>query len=183
MASPAVDLQVLLSVFFIHYLFFLPVYFTIYQKKHALEGAPDPFPSLTDASTANVRRNGNGKEDFDTESLSAFPSLASPTPTPVAPTKSVWGSPSAPRLKSDMQVDLSNAVKDGKPSGLGEIMKQVMAKYKVKLEASANQKTRQTTFHIKADSQKELEKAKRTLLALLSPVVSVLVISFSYSRV
>jgi len=69
-------------------------------------------------------------------------------------------------------VDLSNASKDGKPASLGEVMKQVMAKYKVKLEASANQKTRQTTFHIKGDTQKELDKAKRTLLALLSPVVS-----------
>jgi hypothetical protein len=50
-------------------------------------------------------------------------------------------------------------------------MKQVMAKYKVKLEASANQKTRQTTFHVRAETQKELDKAKRSLLALLSPVV------------
>lgn len=51
-------------------------------------------------------------------------------------------------------------------------MKQVMAKYKVKLEASGNQKTRQTTFQIKADTQKDLDKAKRSLIALLSPIVS-----------
>ena len=50
-------------------------------------------------------------------------------------------------------------------------MKRVMTQYKVKLEASLNQKTRQTTFYIKSDSQKELDKAKRSLLALLSPVV------------
>jgi predicted KAP-like P-loop ATPase len=68
-------------------------------------------------------------------------------------------------------MDLSNSGKDGKPATLGEVMKQVMAKYKVKLEASANQKTRQTTFHVRAETQKELDKAKRSLLALLSPVV------------
>lgn len=50
-------------------------------------------------------------------------------------------------------------------------MKQVMTKYKVKLDASRNERTRQTTFHVKADTQKELDKAKRSLLALLSPVV------------
>lgn len=68
--------------------------------------------------------------------------------------------------------DLSHAGKDGKSITLGEVMKQVMAKHKVKLEASTNQKTRQTTFQIKSESQKELDKAKRTLLALTSPVVS-----------
>ena len=46
-----------------------------------------------------------------------------------------------------------------------------MSKFKVKLDASGNQKNRQTTFHLKAESQKELEKAKRSLLTLLSPVV------------
>lgn len=69
-------------------------------------------------------------------------------------------------------LDLSSAGKDGKPITLGDIMKQVMVKHKVKLEASTNQKTRQTTFALKSESTKELDKAKRTLLALLSPVVS-----------
>ena len=69
-------------------------------------------------------------------------------------------------------IDLSSAGRDGKPATLGEIMRQVMANHKIKIEASTNQKTRQTTFHLKADSRKELEKAKRSLLASLSPVVS-----------
>ena len=68
-------------------------------------------------------------------------------------------------------IDLSSAGRDGKPTTLGEIMKQVMGKFKVKVEASSNQRTRQTTFHLKADSMKELEKAKRSLVASLSPVV------------
>jgi hypothetical protein len=56
---------------------------------------------------------------------------------------------------------------------LGEVMKTVMTKHnKVKIESSTNQRTRQTTFNVKAESQKELDKAKRSLLAALSPVVS-----------
>ena len=50
-------------------------------------------------------------------------------------------------------------------------MKQVMSQYKVKLEASANFRSRQTTFVRKSESEKELEKAKRALRAHLSPVV------------
>ncbi len=69
-------------------------------------------------------------------------------------------------------IDLSSAGKDGKPTTLGEIMKQVMANHKIKIEASTNQKTRQTTFHLKAESRKELEKGKRSLLASMSQVVS-----------
>lgn len=69
-------------------------------------------------------------------------------------------------------IDLSNAGKDGKTLTIGEVMKGVMAKYKIKIEASTNQKARQTTFHLKADSQKDLLKARRDLLSSLSPMVS-----------
>lgn len=69
-------------------------------------------------------------------------------------------------------IDLSSAGKDGKPATLGEIMKGVMTKHKIKIEASTNQRSRETTFHLKADSQKDLLKARRELLSSLSPVVS-----------
>lgn len=121
---------------------------------------------------------------MDTESEVAFPTLASAVPASSAPSNSAWGSSTGPRIKSAIPkapvftdsftlsaIDLSNSGKDGKPASLGEVIKQVIAKYKVKVEASANQKARQTTFHVKAESQKELDKAKRSLLALLSPVV------------
>jgi len=97
---------------------------------------------------------------------------------PAAP---AWGAPTGPRLTAHVPqvtesftlsaIDLPSAGKDGKPTTLGEIMKQVMANYKIRIEASTNQKSRQTTFHLKADSRKELEKGKRSLLASLSPVV------------
>ena len=120
---------------------------------------------------------------MDTDSETAFPSLA-PSSAPAAPAApSAWGGPRIkPAAKAPVFVDsftlsaldLSNAGKDGKAATLGEVMKIVMAKYKVKIDASANQKARQTTFHVKADSQKELDKAKRSLLALLSPVVCIM---------
>jgi len=120
--------------------------------------------------------------ELDTKSEAAFPSLAPAPPATAVPARSAWSAGS--RIKPSLSkqpvfvdsftlsaIDLSNVGKDGKTATLGEVMKQVMAKYKVKLEASGNQKARQTTFHIKAESQKELDKAKRSLLALLSPVV------------
>ncbi|TFK44402.1 hypothetical protein BDQ12DRAFT_641030 [Crucibulum laeve] len=158
------------------------------QKRHELEGAPDPFPSLSEAIPVKAKAAPRSSAvELDTGSESAFPSLAPSAPA-AAPTNSVWGAAAGPRIKPVVNkqpvfadsftlsaIDLSNAGKDGKSATLGEVMKQVMAKYKVKLEASGNQKVKQTTFHIKAESQKELEKAKRSLLALLSPVITLVI--------
>lgn len=154
------------------------------QRRHELEGAPDPFPSLVEHTPVKPRAaasNGN----VDTESQEAFPSLA-PTAQPGSKfVASAWTANAGPRIKpaaskqpvvSDTfvlsSIDLSTAGRDGKPTSLGEIIKQVQAQYKVRLDASTNQKSRQTTFFLKADSKKEVDKAKRSLLSLLSPVVS-----------
>ena len=120
----------------------------------------------------------------DTQSQEAFPSLAPAAQAGNKPVASAWSAAAGPRIKpvaskqpvvSDTfelsSIDLSTAGKDGKPASLGEIIRQVQAQYKVKLDASTNQKSRQTTFFLKADSKKELDKAKRSLLASLSPVV------------
>ncbi|KAI0675294.1 hypothetical protein C8Q78DRAFT_1075590 [Trametes maxima] len=152
------------------------------QRRHELEGAPDPFPSLVDDTPVKPRaapRNGA----VDTDSQEAFPSLAAqPGTKPAAP---AWGANAGPRIKpqaakqpvfSDSfilsSIDLSTAGKDGKPTSLGEVMRQVMSQYKVKLDASTNRGSHQTTFYLKAESKKELEKAKKGLLALLSPIVT-----------
>ena len=150
------------------------------QRLHQLDGSPDPFPS--EALSAPVSKPQH-LAPLDTESQDAFPSLA---PSPSATTKpvaSAWSATAGPRLATHTAqatesftlsaIDLSSAGKDGKSTTLGEIMKQVMANHKIKIEASTNQKTRQTTFHLKADSKKELEKGKRNLLAALSPVVRI----------
>ena len=155
------------------------------QKRHAeLEGAPDPFPSLVESPVkARPAPASNGTPD--TDSAVAFPSLASSSPASTRAPVSAW---SAPRIKATASkqplfsdslttavVDLSTAGKDGKPTSLGEIMKHIMAQYKVKLDASTNQKLRQTTFFLKAEQQKDLERAKKALLAALSPTVSIVV--------
>ncbi|KAJ7496616.1 hypothetical protein FB451DRAFT_1549703 [Mycena latifolia] len=107
----------------------MPLSAAYLQRRHNLEGASDPFPSLTE-SPDRRRHTPQSFAKLDTDSQSAFPSLASATPSATA-------------------INLS-AGKYGKP----------------------NQKTLQTTSQIKADTQKELEKAKRSLLALLSPVIT-----------
>ncbi|KAF5393250.1 hypothetical protein D9757_000766 [Collybiopsis confluens] len=149
------------------------------QKKHDAEGAPDPFPAFSEDSV-HPRPRPAGQE-LDTDSHQAFPSLAPASTVAKPTTQSAWGASNGPRIKPVIHkqpvftdsfaigtVELTT--KDNKPVTLGEIIKQVMAKYKVKVEASGNQRSRQTTFHMKADSQRELEKAKRLLLALTSPV-------------
>ncbi|KAF9454024.1 hypothetical protein P691DRAFT_755082 [Macrolepiota fuliginosa MF-IS2] len=157
------------------------------QKRHELEGAPDPFPSLGEVTATPVKSKVKQatKMELDTLSESAFPSLAPSASAPTAPVASAWG---GPRIRAAVvkqpvfsdsftlsAIDLSNAGKDGRPATLGEVMKQVTMKYKVKLEASPNQKTRQTTFYLKAESEKDLEKAKRSLVALLSPVITLVI--------
>ncbi|KAH9083451.1 SCP160 protein [Lactarius deliciosus] len=151
-------------------------------RLHQLEGAPDPFPSESLSAPVSKLQN---LAPLNTDSQEAFPSLA-PSPGAAAkPVASAWSASAGPRLAAHTSqatesftlsaIDLSSAGKDGKPTTLGEIMKQVMASHKIRIEASTNQKTRQTTFHLKADSKKELEKGKRSLLAALSPVISVVV--------
>ncbi|KAH9485184.1 Vigilin 1 [Psilocybe cubensis] len=155
------------------------------QRRHELEGAPDPFPSLSQPTPTKPK--APAVVPLDTDSEVAFPTLASASPAnPVA--NSAWGAAAGPRIKANIPrvpvftdtftlsaIDLSNSGKDGKPATLGEVIKQVISKYKVKVEASANQKTRQTTFYVKAESQKELDKAKRSLVALLSPVITLVI--------
>ncbi|TDL26238.1 hypothetical protein BD410DRAFT_813193 [Rickenella mellea] len=165
------------------------------QRRHELEGAPDPFPSLGEETVqakpmrkAASSPSGTTAAPPDTDSEQAFPSLApaAAAPAPRLAAASSWGS-AAPRIQpaavakqsvvsdtfSLTAADLSHAGKDGKPTSLGEIMKQVMVKHKVKIEASTNQRTKQTTFHVKSESAKELDKAKRMLIAQLSPIVTV----------
>lgn len=151
------------------------------QKRHELEGAPDPFPSLESAPAVAPPATSNGHPD--TSSVEAFPSLAPSAPANAVKPVSSWSAAAAPRIKATTSKqtlhsdsftlsvgDLSG--KDGKPTSLGEIMKQVVTQYKIKLEASTNQKSRQTTFFLKSEYLKELDKAKRALVAALSPVVS-----------
>lgn len=149
------------------------------QKRHELEGAPDPFPSLGEMTTVKPKRIVQVPAEADSQA--DFPTLATSTPAAAAaPGKSAWGSDAGPRIKAAVKstpvitdyftvTQAELPPKDGRQSSVGEIMKQVMTKYRVRIEASTNQ-SRQTTFHMKGETQKDLDKAKRHLLAALSPV-------------
>jgi polyribonucleotide nucleotidyltransferase len=143
---------------------------------HDAEGTPDPFPALPEVPVESSSKTAK-QEELDTKSHQAFPSLASSQSKPATAPKTAWGASNGPRInKQPVFTDsftlatVELTTKDNKPVTLSEIIKQVMTKYKVKVEASGNQRSRQTTFHMKAESQRELDKAKRLLLALLSPI-------------
>lgn len=156
------------------------------QKKHELKGAPDPFPSLSDhtgpSPLAPSRSRQSPQEELDTGSHDDFPSL-SPSPTAATQTKpatSAWTT--RPRIKPSgitesftlQDIDLSGAGRDGRPTTLSEVTRGITQKFKVKIEASTNHK-KETTFYLKSESQKELDKARRALVAACSPVVTLIV--------
>jgi len=156
------------------------------QKRHELEGAPDPFPSLSGHTgptpAAPPRSRQSSQQGPDTDSHDAFPSLSPTAPAQIKPTTSAWAS--RPRIKPSgvtesftlQDVDLSGAGKDGHLATLGEVTKGIMQKFKVKIEASTNHK-KEATFYLKSESQKELDKAKKELVAACSTVVTLTVLA------
>ncbi|KAF8520456.1 hypothetical protein BU17DRAFT_46843 [Hysterangium stoloniferum] len=155
------------------------------QRRHELEGAPDPFPSLGGKEEPKIKRSSGTSTPaaLDTDSSVAFPSLASSVPP--RPAAAAWGAATGPRIKVSAPknklmsesftlsaVNLSRAGRDGKAGTMSDVMKNTMAKFKVKVEASTQRKTGQTTFFVKGESEREVEKAKRQLVSSLSPVVT-----------
>lgn len=131
---------------------------------------------------ARSRSRQSPQESVDTGSHEAFPSLSPSVvaPTQTQPTASAWSV--RPRIKASgvtesfilQDVDLSSAGKDGRPVTLSEVTRGITQKFKVKIEASTNHK-KETTFYLKSESQKELDKAKEALVAACSPVVALTV--------
>jgi hypothetical protein len=62
--------------------------------------------------------------------------------------------------------------KDGKPKSLGDIVKDIQTKHKVKVEVFSQRTSNQTTFTVTGASDASVEAAKRALTTSLSPVVS-----------
>ena len=64
----------------------------------------------------------------------------------------------------------ANHGKDGKPKSLGDTIKDVQTKFKVKIEVFSQRNSNQTTFTITGASYNAVESAKRALTISLSPV-------------
>ncbi|KAG8999118.1 hypothetical protein FRB90_012145 [Tulasnella sp. 427] len=162
------------------------------QKKHALEGTPDPFPSLSggskDPKPSAAPSNGKNlkkpqQAPLDTSSESAFPSLGGSSGKK-AQAPSAWSATrervSRPAVQINVvsdtieldKIDLKAAGRDGKPTTLGEVMRNVMAKSGATIEASTARMTGKTTFIIKGSNDHAIESAKRLLISGLAPVVS-----------
>ncbi|PCH43786.1 SCP160 protein [Wolfiporia cocos MD-104 SS10] len=147
-----------------------------YQKSHGLDGtqesaSPPPDSLPVDAAPTEL------------DSPEQFPTLA---PSTQGATQGANWPAAGPRIKAAVakqpvfadsfmlsSSEMAATGMDGKPTTAGEVIKQVSAQFKVKIDASTNQKLRQTTFLFKADSQKDLDKAKRSLLAQLSPSATI----------
>lgn len=160
------------------------------QKKHTLEGTPDPFPSLggKDSKAPPVANGKHSKKPqqapIDTASETAFPSLGGPSAGKKPQTPSAWSAarervtrPAVPTyVVSDTieldKIDLKTAGNNGKPTTLGEVMRNVMAKSGATIEASTARMTGKTTFIIKGSTDHAIETAKRLLISGLAPVVS-----------
>lgn len=155
------------------------------QKKHALEGAPDPFPSLTDSAPKLSPTHGKAakkaSQALDTSSETAFPSLAPASKRQATP--SAWSAPrpavTRPAVQSAHatdtfelpQVELKATGRDAKAPTLGEVMRTVMSKTGATVEASTQRLTGKTTFIVKGSSENVIDHAKRMLISHLSPVV------------
>ncbi|KAG9044980.1 hypothetical protein FS837_007206 [Tulasnella sp. UAMH 9824] len=161
------------------------------QKRHALEGTPDPFPSLSGAKQpkAPVANGKNSKKPqqqpatIDTSSETAFPALGGSsgkkpqTPSAWSATRERVSRPAVPSyVVSDTfeldKIDLKAAGRDGKPITLASVMRDVMAKSGATIEASTARMTGKTTFIIKGYDDHTVETAKKLLISGLAPVVS-----------
>lgn len=128
------------------------------------------------------RSRHSPQEKVETGSQEAFPSLSpsAAAPTQTQSTASAWNV--RPRIKPSgvtesfilQDIDLSSAGKDGRPATLSEVTRGITQKFKVKIEASTNHR-KETTFYLKSESQKELDRAKEALVAACSPVVTLTV--------
>lgn len=159
-----------------------------------MEGAPDPFPSLSRNNEPSVQPVvPNGSSALDTDSSVAFPSLAPSAPAKASVSQPGWNN--APRIKPtavkstgvsdsfDLSVvDLSHAGRDNKPGTLADALKTIMLRFRVKVEASTQRKSGRTTFFIKGESEREVEKAKRQLIVNLSPRVRFCSISIFFLK-
>lgn len=158
------------------------------QKRHALEGTPDPFPSLNGRSDPAPKPKVHAAASnglLDTSSDSAFPALGGGTKGKASP--NAWGAGARERISRPLvtsqqaafvdtfdlgQIDLRAQGKDGKATTLGEVLRTVIAKTGAAVEASTQKNTGKTTFIIKGASERITDSARRQLVAALSPVVS-----------
>ncbi|KAG8963700.1 hypothetical protein FRC03_002672 [Tulasnella sp. 419] len=153
------------------------------QRRHELEGAPDPFPSLNDSPARPSKNNASSSKNKNLDtSEEAFPSLGGSAPS-TPKVASAWGT--GPRIQRQVEkkpvftesfslssLDLRTAGRDGKPTTLREVMTKVMNQSRTTVEASTQRMGNQTTFVIKGDSETDLEYAKKLLTSLLSPTVT-----------
>ncbi|KDQ21586.1 hypothetical protein BOTBODRAFT_26031 [Botryobasidium botryosum FD-172 SS1] len=147
------------------------------QKRHELENQPDPFPSLNDVDTTSRKsqRRPQAAQELDTESETSFPSLGAPSKPPTPAPALAWGAGASARARAPpprapvFSDTISIVVHDRAASA--NAVRNAMAKTKAKIESSTQSGA--TSFLIKAESQADVEKAKKLLNSELSPKISI----------
>ncbi|KAG1729843.1 uncharacterized protein EDB91DRAFT_1085624 [Suillus paluster] len=152
------------------------------RKQFLMPTAKQLLPSSSSRRDPNLKLEGCFHLSGIRRLLSPDASFRTlPIPAAAASGKSAWGSDTDPRITTVKSTPVITdyftvtrvelPIRDGKHTSHGKIMKQIVAKFKVKIEASTNQ-SRRTTFLMKVETHKELDKAKRNLLATLNPTVA-----------
>ncbi|CAG7854693.1 Protein SCP160 AltName: Full=Protein HX [Serendipita indica DSM 11827] len=146
-----------------------------------LEGAPDPFPSL---SEPQPRASGSASTNvpLNTDSETLFPSLATPTAPKASPTS--WTPRAVKPISTPVFSDTFSLTgidltaqhsRDGKPRTLADVIKEAQTKFKVKVDVFSQRTSNQTSFTITGPSDAAVEGARKSLTSSLSPVISVVV--------
>lgn len=162
---------------------FLPL--NCIQKQ--LEGAPDPFPSQRETTTRPAP-SASANVPVDTDSETLFPSLGSASVNPSTskvpqsyqPVKAARAvKPVSTPVYTDSLtlagIDPSaHTTKDGKPKTLGDVLKDVQTKFKVKVDVFSQKTSKETAFTITGSSDSSVQAAKKALTSDLSPTVGLL---------
>ncbi|KZO98979.1 hypothetical protein CALVIDRAFT_535076 [Calocera viscosa TUFC12733] len=159
-------------------------------------GGAEPVPVVQPSTSRPARSSA-----LDTASEDAFPSLAAPPPRQPdkAPTKSKWSAGSA-AVKGKGKAPAGPAKANGTPSpgpavakqafhtdtlvieapvlqpkqSVGDVCRIIMKKHGVTIDPSSQMKAgqKETTFLIKASNVKLVEDARKSLVSMLSPVIT-----------
>ncbi|KZS98452.1 hypothetical protein SISNIDRAFT_481189 [Sistotremastrum niveocremeum HHB9708] len=150
------------------------------QRRHGLEGAPDPFPSLTENSN-HQSAGASSVTAVDTNSEAAFPSLA-----PAAPAKpTTAGTWATPRITKPIakqsgaqetltlpSIDLNQVAGKGKAPTILEYQKTIGSKFRVTVTSVQQRTSGHFVFTIKGESERDVAKARKHIIISLSPSVS-----------
>lgn len=168
------------------------------QKRHGLEGAPDPFPTAGSGAIASSKATNGSAQPVDTNSDEAFPALGGPAPAAAAPKASMWssasskvkarapahsapggagrsGAPSSSALPASTSFSLPSANINLTPKAFSDLTKKIHEQYGVTVEASTQMRTGLKTFFLRGPDDKKVANAKKQIERGVSKIETITV--------